>query len=144
MSAAKRWAVLGSVIVAAVVAFVILQPGGGSSSRESNPAGSSAPDRTAPSATGSNRARPPETIITVVGGRPVGGRRAITVTKGERVRFTVRSDVSDEVHVHGYELMKDVPAGGSASFDFPAKTDGGFEVELEHRGEPIATLKVQP
>lgn len=144
MSQAKRWAVLGFVIVAAVVAFVILQPGGGSSSRKSNPAGSAAPDRAAPSSTGSGPARPPETIITVVRGKPVGGPRTITVPKGERVRFTVRSQVADEVHVHGYDLMKDVSAGGSVSFDFAANIDGGFEVELEHRAEPIATLRVQP
>ena len=139
MSAAKRWAVLGFVIVAAVVAFAVLRPGDESSSTKSNssPPGPSAPKPAGP-------APPPPTTIAVVGGRPAGGVERITVTRGQRVRFTVRSDVADEVHVHGYDLTKRVPAGGSVTFDFAARDDGGFEVELEHRSALIATLRVQP
>ena len=54
------------------------------------------------------------------------------------------SDVADEIHVHGYDLHKDVTKGGTVSFDFPAKMDGGFVVELESRSEQIASLKVLP
>ena len=50
----------------------------------------------------------------------------------------------DEIHVHGYDFMKDVEAGGKVSFSFPAKIDGEFEVELEDRGEQIAKLVVNP
>jgi hypothetical protein len=56
----------------------------------------------------------------------------------------VRSDVADEVHVHGYDVAKDVRAGGSVTFSIPAKIDGRFEVELEHRHEQIAQLEVRP
>ena len=34
----------------------------------------------------------------------MGGIKRATVSKDERVVLTVRSDVSDEVHVHGYNL----------------------------------------
>jgi hypothetical protein len=54
----------------------------------------------------------------------------------------VVSDVSDEIHVHGYNFHKDVKKGGSVSFDFPAKIDGIFVIELESRGEQIASLQV--
>ena len=54
------------------------------------------------------------------------------------------SDVSDEVHVHGYDIMKDVEAGGSVSFDFPATIEGVFEAELEGRKEQILELTVNP
>ncbi len=54
------------------------------------------------------------------------------------------SDVSDEVHVHGYDMMKDVKAGGSVSFDFPARLEGVFEAELEGRKEQIVELRVNP
>jgi hypothetical protein len=46
--------------------------------------------------------------------------------------------------VHGYDIPKDVEAGGQVSFSFPAKLEGVFEVELESRKEQIAELRVNP
>jgi hypothetical protein len=60
------------------------------------------------------------------------------------VRLRVVSDVADEIHLHGYDLKKDVPAGGSVTFSFTADIEGVFEVELEGRGEQIAQLTVRP
>jgi len=84
------------------------------------------------------------TTIVVKNGEPVGGVQDLEYSAGDQVRFTVDSDVADEVHVHGYDLMKDVPAGGSVSFSFPAEIEGIFEVELEGRKEEIAELRVNP
>jgi heme/copper-type cytochrome/quinol oxidase subunit 2 len=64
--------------------------------------------------------------------------------QGETVRFRVRSDVADHVHVHGYDLMKDVEPGKTITFSFPAEITGIFEIELEDRGEEIAQLRVDP
>jgi hypothetical protein len=74
----------------------------------------------------------------------VGGPRELEYDAGEAVRFSVRSDVADEVHVHGYDLSKEVPAGGTVTFSFTADIEGIFEVELEERGEQIAELRVNP
>jgi hypothetical protein len=82
--------------------------------------------------------------IVVKNGKPVGGIRDLNYSKGDRIRFKVDSDVSDEVHVHGYDVMKDVKAGGSVSFDFPATLEGVFEAELESRKEQIIELRVNP
>jgi hypothetical protein len=82
--------------------------------------------------------------IVVRGGEPVGGVEELEYDAGDEIRFEVSSDVADEVHVHGYDLMQDVAAGGTASFDFPAEIEGIFEVELEGRGEQIAELRVNP
>ena len=82
--------------------------------------------------------------IVVKGGKPVGGVKDITVNKGDPVRFSVTSDVADEIHVHGYDFHKDVEKGGTVSFAFPAKIDGEFVIELESRAEQIADLKVEP
>ena len=70
----------------------------------------------------------------------------IEVSSGDRARFRVISDSEGEVHVHGYDDEKEISAGGSVSFDFPATLEGGFEVELHHGGgeSQIAELKVQP
>ncbi len=46
--------------------------------------------------------------------------------------------------MHGYDLKKDVTAGGSVEFDFKATIEGRFEVELENAGTQIAMLEVDP
>jgi hypothetical protein len=137
MSRRARIALLAGVVVIAVVAFVIAQPGGDS--------GSSDTSKSTDSANTTQKTSPPAPVrIVVRGGKPVGGVKKITVNKGDRLRFTVTSDVADEVHVHGYDFMKDVAAGSTVRFDFPAKIDGSFEVELEQRAEQIASLRVEP
>ena len=82
--------------------------------------------------------------IVIRDGKPVGGIQELEYSAGEEVRFRVASDVADEVHVHGYDLMQDVTAGGSVEFAFPADLEGIFEVELEGRGEQILELRVNP
>ena len=133
MTRNMRLALLGALVAAAVVAFLIAKPGGNdnpspTTSRPSQPA----------------RAAPAPTRIRVRSGRPVDGIRKIEVSRGDRVRFTVSSDVADEIHVHGYDLKRDVPAGGSVAFNFPASVDGVFEIELEGRKQQIAELRVSP
>lgn len=82
--------------------------------------------------------------VTIRGGEPVGGVAELEYGAGDDIRFEVVSDVADEVHVHGYDLMREVPAGGTVSFDFPAEIEGIFEVELEGRKTRIAELTVNP
>jgi hypothetical protein len=82
--------------------------------------------------------------IVVRDGQPVGGVARLEYESGERVRFTVRSDVADEVHVHGFDIAKDVPANGSVRFDFPADIEGVFEIEFEQSRIQIAELRVTP
>lgn len=82
--------------------------------------------------------------VVVRDGEPVGGIAELEYDAGDQIRFEVESDVADEVHVHGYDLMEDVRAGGTVSFDFPAEIEGIFEVELEGRKQQIAELRVNP
>ncbi len=106
----------------------------------SAPTGSTAPTTAAPP----KPAEPAVPLVVVRGGRPVDGVKDLTFKKGEKARFAVRSDVADEIHLHGYDLKKDVSAGGTVTFSFTAKIDGIFEVELENAGVQIASLKVTP
>ena len=87
---------------------------------------------------------PEPDVIVVRGGKPQGGVQELRYAKGDRVRLVVRSDVADEVHIHGYDLKQDVPAGGSVRFSFAADIEGVFEIELEERKEQIAELRVSP
>ena len=83
--------------------------------------------------------------IRVRNGKPVGGVRTIKVTTGSRARIEVRStDTSDEVHLHGYDIKRDLNAGGRVRFSFKANAEGIFELELEGSGTQIARIEVQP
>lgn len=84
------------------------------------------------------------TIVVDKQGHPVGGITDLTYHKGDQIHFKVRSAVADEVHVHGYDLMKDVKAGGTIAYEFPATIEGVFEAELEGRKEQIIQLTVEP
>jgi hypothetical protein len=138
MSTRTRIALLVAGVAIAVVAFVVLKP-------DDNKKTTATQTTTTATAGGKKKpAPPPVPVVKVKGGKPVGGIKKITVIKGDRVRFRVNSDVSDEIHVHGYDFHKDVKAGGNVSFSFPAKIDGEFVVELESRGEQIASLVVNP
>jgi hypothetical protein len=80
----------------------------------------------------------------VVGGEPQGGIQRDSVARGRDVVITVTSDVADEVHVHGYDLMADVAPGAPATIRFTADAPGRFEIELENTGVQIAELEVRP
>jgi hypothetical protein len=87
---------------------------------------------------------PTEIRIVVVNGAPRGGIVREKVEKNDRVVLIVRSDVSDHIHLHGYDIMRDVAPGKPARLPFKATIPGRFEVELEDRGVQIADITVQP
>jgi hypothetical protein len=81
--------------------------------------------------------------IRIKGGKAVGGIVRARVKKGRPVLVVVRSDVADEVHVHGYDVKREITAGGTVRIPFTATIPGVFEVELEERGLQIAELTVR-
>lgn len=68
----------------------------------------------------------------------------IEADKGETVRFRARSETDEEIHVHGYDITKQLPAGETVYFKFKADLDGVFEIELHGTGEQIGELTVNP
>jgi hypothetical protein len=130
MQSNRARAILAVVLIgAAVILFVVLGSGGSDSGGSGTTVAKNAP---------------PPTIV-VKNGKAVGGIRELDYTKGEEIRFRVKSvNVADEVHVHGYDLMKDVKPGGTVTFDFPASLEGIFEAELEGRKQQIIELRVNP
>jgi hypothetical protein len=115
----------------------------GSASTETNETTSGGVTRPADSPESASMGGKVPTIV-IRNGEPVGGVKQLEYNAGDEIRFEVKSDVADEVHVHGYDLMEDVPAGGTVSFDFPAEIEGIFEAELEGRKEQIAEITVNP
>ena len=49
--------------------------------------------------------------VAVKGGKVVPSAHREKVPQGDTVRLVVTTDTADEVHVHGYDLKKDVAAG---------------------------------
>jgi hypothetical protein len=122
MSRNQRFTLLGlAVVVIVVAAIVIGTSGGGSDVKSAGP-----------------------TTIEVKDAKPVGGVKTITYKKGDTIDLTVKSDTADEVHFHGYDVHKDVDAGGTVNFTMPANIDGQFVVELEDHKETLANVKVEP
>jgi heme/copper-type cytochrome/quinol oxidase subunit 2 len=67
-----------------------------------------------------------------------------SVTQGRQVELIVTSEIADEVHVHGYDLMGDVAPGMPVTIAFKATAPGRFEIELEQHKLQIAELEVRP
>lgn len=84
-----------------------------------------------------------EIVVTVEAGSVAGGGR-ISVDQGSTVRLIVTADVTDRVHVHGYNIFGEVAPGVPAVLEFDADIPGIFEVELESSGLELINLVVSP
>lgn len=70
--------------------------------------------------------------------------RKLSVRLGRKVEIVVRSELTDSVHLHGYDVAAEVAPGKPGRIAFTADAPGRFELELEERGLPIAELEVRP
>jgi hypothetical protein len=86
---------------------------------------------------------PPPTLV-VRNEEPVNGVETLEYSAGEQVGFKVKSNTATEVHVHGYEIEKEVPAGKTVTISFPAELEGIYDVEVHPAEEQIAELRVNP
>jgi hypothetical protein len=118
MGRSQRMAFLGVGALIAVVAVVLIASGGGSTSIAQRT--TSVPLLT------------PGTV------------RKLTYTQGQEVRFRVRTKSDDEVHVHGYDIEKELKGGRPQTIAFKATINGIFEIELHHANVQIARLTVEP
>ena len=80
--------------------------------------------------------------VDVVDGDPVGGVQRVQVDVGSVVALMVTSDIAEEVHVHGYDILRAVSDGHPAHFAFNADIPGVFEVEFEGSGRLLLQLQV--
>jgi hypothetical protein len=148
----QRPLLVAAAALAAIVAlFVVLRPDGDNEetgtaeTTSSTQVTTSATASTAPTTT-AKPAVPARTRVTIAvrGGRVTGGIRRVTLPRGALVELYVTADVADEVHLHGYDISRDVAPGAPARLRFKATTSGRFEVELEQRQLQIAEITVRP
>jgi FtsP/CotA-like multicopper oxidase with cupredoxin domain len=160
MSRNQRIALVVAAVGVAVLAFVIAQPGddedGGESATtapaQTDTGGASDGGATAPTEAEEPPPPPPEPEITQIrmrGGSVVGGPQDIEVTRGDTVRIVVTSDAADDIHLHGYDITREVAPGKPGRFQFRADAEGAFEIEshvAEDAGRDplVARLVVEP
>jgi hypothetical protein len=145
MSRNARIALVVAAVAIAVVTFVIASSGGDDSDDGTTAATTpTAPATTGQATTPAPPPRPPIPVIRTRDGSPVGGVRTISVDQGERLRFRVTSNVAEELHVHGFDVTRDIGPGKPVSFNLKTSFTGRFEVEFHGSGEQIATLEVNP
>jgi hypothetical protein len=144
----NRLLIVAAAVVVAAGLFVVLRPdddeGTTATTAPTTTAATTTPTITEPSVPAPPRPPSPpppaEVRITVRGGKPVGGIRQVTVAEGRPVVLIVTSDIADHVHLHGYDLTRDLAPGKPARLSFLATIVGTVEVELEDRGVPLARI----
>jgi hypothetical protein len=154
MSRNQRLSFLGIAAVIAVVAIVVLTVGGGSDDTTTDDSANTSAQQTAtatatPTAEdGQEESTPTPTPTPTPKPQPpllqAGKVTKLRFDEGETVRFRVRSDKPEHVHIHGYDIMKDVEPGKTANVAFKATITGIFEIEFEDSAEQIGELRVDP
>ena len=139
----KRFVLAASCVLAAVALAACGSDDNESAS--STDTTTTATETTTTDTTTTTEAETPTVVkITVVDGQPQGGIVRQTVNKDDQVVLVVTSDVADEIHLHGYDISRDVEAGGTVRLPFKATIPGRFEAELESRSVQIADITVEP
>jgi hypothetical protein len=149
-----RVALAVAAVAVAIVLLVVLRPG--DEDDEAQPTTPATTVVTTPvtetngettTTTATTTAEEPDVLVRaeiVVEGGEVSGPERVRLEEGQRLVLVVRADVVDHVHVHGYDLMRDVGPGEPARFAFRVTDPGRFDVELEDRQQPLTELVVSP
>jgi hypothetical protein len=146
-SKGARLAVLAIAIGAVVALFVVLSDGDDDgqsqdavaqgTTTESRREGGERPER-------KPQPKPQIPTIALEGGQPVGGVQQLEFAAGETIRFRISSDSAAEVHLHGYDIEREIPAGKPVTLDVRAAIEGVFELENHATTAPIAEISVTP
>jgi hypothetical protein len=84
-----------------------------------------------------------EIVVEVTNGKVSPPTHRVKVSKGTQIRLRVTSDKADELHVHGYNFEKELPAGQQVMLDFTADQTGLFDIELHESDLQLAQLEVR-
>jgi hypothetical protein len=152
MSRTQRLTFLGIAVVIAVVAVVVILAAGGGDDDDSGTQASATQTATPTPTQDEAEAQPQdaETPTPTPTPKPKppllqGGKvTRLEFKEGDTVKFRVVSPVAEEVHIHGYDIAKDLEPNKEITVSFPATIEGIFEIEYEHAGEQIGELRVEP
>jgi pullulanase/glycogen debranching enzyme len=120
MSRAQRLSFLAVAVVVGVVAVVVILISGGSDDSSSG-------------------ATSGKTVVL-----EPGKVQKLKYTQGDEVRFQVRSPKADEVHVHGYNIERELKPNQPTTIAFKATINGIFDIEVHSTDTQIGQLTVEP
>ena len=152
MSRSQRLTFLGIAAVIAVVAVVVILAASGGDDEDGGTQASATQTATPTPTEDQPEASPQETETPTPTPTPKpkppllkGGKvTRLEFKEGDTVKFRVVSPVAEEVHIHGYNIAKDLEPNKEITVSFPATIEGIFEIEYEHAGEQIGELRVEP
>ena len=127
---------------------------GTSSSGPSGPATSGAPSSSpsspssssdASSSSDSSSSTPTQRTIavTVRGNRVTPAPRTVELKVGETITLEVTSDHADQLHVHGFDIEKELPAGTPVRVELTGESPGVYEVETHEPSLRLLKIAVQ-
>jgi hypothetical protein len=145
MSRNQRLGFLGIAAVIAIAAIIVLTAGGddeqeaaGTAQQTATPTATATAEGEAPTPTPTPTPKPKPPLL------QAGKVTKLRFSEGETVRFRVRHDAAEHVHIHGYDIMQDLEPGKTVTVSFKATITGIFEIELEDSAEEIGELRVDP
>ncbi len=72
----------------------------------------------------------------------IEAERRYQAALGDTVEVRVTSDVAEEVHLHGYDLLLQLEAGAEVTLVFEANLPGVWEAELHPSHRELFQLQV--
>ena len=82
-------------------------------------------------------------VVTVTGKRVSPPPATVDLGVGEKLTLTVTSDKADQLHIHGFEVEKDLIAGTPLSVTLTGEQPGVYEVETHHLGLRLLKIAVK-
>lgn len=73
-----------------------------------------------------------------------GAVREFTVREGDTLTLRISTDRAIAVHIHGYDLKRELVPGETAVLSFAATLSGRFEIEDELTEKELGVLVVEP
>ena len=66
----------------------------------------------------------------------------ISVKQNDRVTLNVSVDRTEEIHLHGYDILKTIHAGDTGVYQFTADKSGSYPIEIETTSTIVGHLVV--
>jgi hypothetical protein len=125
MTRAQRVGFVALALAALVVAFAVLRPADDNQRRSTGDRSSTTPSMTTEPQEQSSASDQAPAAREDAGPLLVRGRvQRIEVREGGRVRLLARSAQADELHVHGYDILRDLRPGRTLELSFEATIEG--------------------
>ncbi|MBM3597505.1 MAG: hypothetical protein FJX35_04780 [Alphaproteobacteria bacterium] len=91
-------------------------------------------------------------VLRIERGRVTDGTRTLRAAQGDTVRLLCQSDRAITVHLHGYDIEREIKPGDTTEISFTARLAGRFPLYAisgesgghAHQGAPLAYVEVRP